>query len=382
MYTINGDNMKNKFIFIVAIIFFLGVIMLLGSSYSLIMDEEKNNQIIIPEFTNSYTTEMDITILNNVESNYQFEIINNSGEDIDYQMYINHGNDNKLNKMINYSYALNNYQSDIYRLSDKYIVIQDHLLNKDMHDIYNFNFSLSEIYDNKEGFKTSLIIYVTKKIDKKYLNNVIKESSYVTKINDNILYNSENSPNYVWFNCHENNCERWQIIGSFKKKNNENISVVKIMKAEPLKEMNFNNEDLDGNYRYSYINKYLNGYYYEQFSSDTLKMIKKSIFNIGDVKSNNYYDAYIEEQKEYINTYVGLLNVSDYLIGNSWIHFNEEVMLLNKNGNYINVIDDRLNVDDSNKDMSYVPCVYLDENISIISGDGTYDSPYKIGFIY
>ena len=346
---------------------------------------EDNSKIIIPNFSDTYSKSIKFNILNNRENDYNFEIINNSGDDISYRLDINSLNDKEFESHINYQYKLNNYQSNVLKLSDNYNIINNHKLNDGMSDVYQLNFKLLNAYSN-DSSKMIISILVTKKGYQEYLGDIIGNKSESNELE--ILNNDSN--NYVWFNCNdghiteEKECERWRIIGRFKQEINNNIiDSVKIMRSEPLHEVSFNNDDLDGNFEYSYINNYLNGYYYDSLSSSAQKLIVKGKWNIGEVKSSDYLTIKNEEKNNFVYTDIGLLNPSEYIsLKDKWMNLNERIMTLNKNGNSVIVIDNNgISLADSYTDMAYIPCLYLKNNISMVSGNGTYDNPYELQII-
>ncbi len=360
--------------------------MLLGSSYSLIINENKEDNIIIPDFDKYYHKEMKISINNNRLNEYNFEIINESGSDIKYRIDIIPSSNNKLNKMINYSYILNNYESDLVNLNENSNIIKNQLLSKNMKDIYKISFSFIDIYDSLYPFETIINIYAYKD-DFEYATKSLenKNSNDLELVNNELRFVSNNPNNYVWFNCNNDYCEKWRIIGVFDvnvENSNKKIKSLKIMKENSNDQIWFNKDELNGKFNNSFANSYLNGAYYEKLSDQAKKLILKVPFNIGDVNIFDYENAYKEEKKEQYYANVGLLNPSDYLLlKNNWMIFDKKILLMNKNGNYVNVIKNGITFDDSNLEYDYIPVVYLKEEVSFIDGDGSIDNPYHLDII-
>ena len=363
--------------------------MLLGSSYSLIIDKNNLDNIIsISKFDNFYQKDIVMTLTNNKVLEYPIKIENNSGEDIKYRIDIT-SFDNKKSDIINYSYTLNNYKSEVNKLSDNLNIIQNQKLENNMTDDYKIKIFFNEFNDDINPYNIVLNVIAIKNID--YATDLI-DTLPDTESNNEIRFIGSNPNNYVWFNCDEyytfgsSHCEKWRIIGSFNTQIEGNSTLyksLKIIRDLPLDDASFNKDELDGNYDNSFINSYLNGAYYEKMSDSTKKLIFKSKWNIGNTESLNYKMAYQEEQKEFYYAYIGLISPSDYLYSNNkWMNYDREIMLLNKNNSYINVINNGLTKDDSYKDMSFIPSIYLKGDVSFINGDGSINNPYELKIIY
>jgi len=354
--------MKNRIVFTSVFILIIGIVMLFGSSYSLIMDKVSNdNTININNIDNIYNKNVNIKNENN---RFIFKINNNTNIDINYRLDITNISNN-----FEYNVLLNNNYIDI----DSYTINQNRVLEVGNNDIYIVELISGNISN------LNISIYATKNIDK-YAHNVIErlsiQSNEISKDNKDFRYNDINPNNYISFNN-----ELWRIIGSF---NIDNYYSLKIMKATPSDKTNFNNMELTGDYDNSYVNTYLNGSYYEKLDDNYKKMIRKVNWNIGNTSVNNFYDSINNEKKKTYNTYIGLISPSDYLyLGhNNWIKYNEKIMLLNKNNNYINVINNGITINNQYEELYYIPCLYLRSDVSIISGDGTILNPYKLDIIY
>ena len=109
----------------------------------------------------------------------------------------------------------------------------------------------------------------------------------------------------------------------------------------------------------------------------------KARWGIGDVKSNNYEEALQEENSKYYYGYIGLLNNSDYLYlkDESYLE-NENTLLINKNNEQVNILNNHIILGNSTSNYSFVPCVYLRPDVSIIKGDGSFDKPYELSIKY
>ena len=381
---------NNKFLIVVVITFSLGIVMLLGSSYSIIVSENKNdNVIVIPDFNNYYQKNIKIDIINNKVSEYKFEIINNSNSEIKYRIDINPSTDKRINSIINYSYNINNNELKTFNLSTNNNIVQNHQLNKNMKDSYSVSFFFSDIYDSLEPFTTTLNIFVIHDTNK-YGTEVIEglDSNQIRKNNDEIRFISNNPNNYVYFNCDADNnkCEKWRIIGSFNQQIEngvDKIKSLKIIRMESNDEMPFNKDELNGKFDNSFANSYLNGFYYENMSDKTKKLILKAQYNIGDVTEFEFNKAYIDEKKNIYYANVGLPSPSDYLfLDNDWMINSSKTLLLNKNNEFINVYNNGITFGDAYTDISFIPVVYLRSDVSFINGDGTINNPYHLDITY
>lgn len=117
---------------------------------------------------------------------------------------------------------------------------------------------------------------------------------------------------------------------------------------------------------------YLNHEYYDTL--DNNEYLTKGIFYTGKYKDNNYLSIY----EESIELKIGLPTISDsyaYKIDNTFLLTTSQNNDLNifislDNHPYESLITEKANIR---------PVIYMKNNISIIDGDGTYSSPYKLG---
>ncbi len=164
----------------------------------------------------------------------------------------------------------------------------------------------------------------------------------------------------------------WRVVA----KNNDSI---KLVSEDYIKDENgiletfysdYNNE-ADSDYENSLL-YYLNNTYYDNFKEKEL--ITKGTFYTGGIE-NDYQTIY----ESAIETYVGLLSIAEpfvYDFGN--------VFTLSKDINNdlgIFVIDENKKLfEDTVNSLHYVrPAIHIKNDVNIISGDGTYLSPYILG---
>lgn len=405
--------MKNKTFVIASIIMSLGVVMLLGTSYSMISKEivsEESYGFNVANFDVEFQDNTQISLgglpmsdedgLKNSKE-FTFTILNNSDFDVNYRLDIIENSVFSMKDVVKYSYSLNNgkYQK-INLLSDNYTINQNKVLKKKEKDVYKIKLWLSidadETYMNKK-FQASIALSATHN-ENKYATNVIEYLGMnnldgVQSENNNYRYTSSQK-NYVWFNCKDNYtkgedyCEKWQIIGSFKnsfKKSSSEYQMLKIFNNKVTEEIPFNNKDLDGNYDNSYINTFANGMFYDKLNEKEKNMIVNAKWNIGSTDKSDFNKAYKDEISETTFAYVGLLNITDYLYlkENNWIKTDNSLFTLNKNGDNANILSEGgIISQDSKKEAGFMGVLYLRPDVSIISGTGTIDTPYELDIKY
>ena len=361
--------MKNKVYVIALLVLGVGTMLLFGTSYSLILNNNSNNEynFNIKAFFGTYTDEKIIDIENGV-AEYTFNINNIENTNISYRLDIIEHNLGDLKDKIRYSYSINDGKySEIYELKNNYTIKQNKTLQENATDVYKLKILLSN--DNNISTNSSLSIVLTaNKDDTKYLADVIK--------------NNDNSPKYVWFNCKDNNCEKWRVIGSFYNKNESSYDEylsVKIVNTKVSETLAYNVFDKIGNYDDSYIDTYANGYYYDSLDTNTQKLILNARWNIGEVK--NYNNSLKEEEKKIYYANVGLLSPSDYVYIKNETFINN-TMLLNKTNGKVNIISNGIKIGDNFKEYNFLPVVYLRADVSVNSGDGSYLDPYELVIKY
>ena len=400
--------MKNKTYIIAVMVFCLGVLMLLGSSYSLIVGNlvsEESYGFDVANFDIQFSDNKKISISGIPESDedglknskeFTFTIKNNNNYDINYRLDIIENNDTKMSDVIHYVYAINNENySKVISLKDNYTIKQNKVLKPNQSDTYKVKMWLSidadEAYMNKT-FSANILLTATQN-EYKYATTVIEKLA--NNKQDNIILTnrdyrySKSSSNYLWFNCQDgftkgdDYCEKWQIIGSFYNRTSdtsEEYQMLKIINTNVIEQVAFNNNELTGEYDKSYIETFANGSYYDKLYSEAKKQIIKARWNIGNSSSLSYEESLQEEKLKYYYGYIGLPNLSDYLYirNDSFINDNN-VLFINKNNSGVYVLNKELIQGKSNDSYNFLPCIYLRPDVSILSGTGQEDNPYEIG---
>ena len=401
--------MKNKMYIVALLVFGLGTLLLLGTSYSLIIDNLVSKETYgfnVANFDVQFFDDTKITIsgiptsdsdgLKNSKE-YTFTINNNSDYDINYRLDIIENSSFPMKDVIHYAYKINDSEySDVITLGDNYTIKQNKVLKVNANDVFKIKIWLSEDADESymnKAFEASIILLASQN-EYKYASSVIEKlgndnKDNLVKVDEDWRYSKKDSPNYVWFNCQngftkgEDYCEKWRIIGSFKnktEKSREDYYSLKIISTKEYSEIAYNNEEANGNYDNSYINSYANGYYYDKLDEHTQSLILKARWNIGEVSSTNYQDVLKEEKEKTIYANIGLPNISDYLYLPNESYFDiTNTIFLNKTNGTVNVLNQGIMKGINDLNFKFVPCVYLRGDVSITSGDGSVDNPYELG---
>lgn len=385
--------------------------MLLGSSYSLITGNLVSSETYsfdVANFNVQFSDNKEISMNGIPEDDASglknskeitFTISNNSDYDVNYRLDIIENNAFNMSKVIHYVYSINNESySEVLNLGEYSTISQNRVLKVNEKDTYRIKMWLSidadEEFMNKT-FSANIALTATQN-EYKYATNVIEKLA-VNK-QDNITLTGEDyrylkgDNNYIWFNCEDNfskgddYCEKWQIIGSFKnkKENSHNeYMMLKIFRNKSVDNITFNNSEKTDDYDNSYVETFANGSYYDKLTDASKKYIMRAKWNIGSTKGANYNMAIQDERMKVYYGNIGLLNVSDYLyIKNDSYIQEENMMFINKNGKDINVLKNGLVSQEANDSYTFVPCIYLRPDISIIRGDGSINNPYEITIKY
>lgn len=405
--------MKNRTVVLASMLLVVGALMLLGSSYSLITGVVSDTSFgfEVSNFDVEFLDNNKISLSGipmsddeaiNKSKEFTFTVANNSMKDVNCRLDIIENSETEMSDVIKYVYSLNNdTYSSTYVLKDNSTIKQNKVLKKGEKDTYKLKMWLSIDADESvmnKIFSASISLQATQN-DFKYATSVIEYLANNNMDNvkgnmNNYRYTGSNPNNYVWFNCKDNyskgkdNCEIWRIIGSFDntwENNSESYKMLKIVRNDVMEEINFNNEEMEGDFDSSYINTFLNGSYYVLLNDSAQNLIMKANWNIGKISNDNNFSNvyYMEENKKYYAN-VGLLNVSDYLYlgSDNYLNSDKNILTLNKKDNDVNVINNGINTLPSEDLYNYLPCVYIRPDVSIVSGDGSINSPYELGIKY
>ena len=263
--------MKKSYM-LATIVFSVGLIMLLGTSYSLM-----TNSVISSETYGFNVANFNVEFLDNTKisvsgiptdddeavknsKEYTFTVSNNSDYDVNYRVDIIEDGSTNMGNYIHYVYSINDSEySEVYNLNDNYTIKQNKVLKKNASDIYKIKIWLSidadESFMNK-NFKATISLDATQN-DYKYATTVIEKLSSmgedgIKKENNGYRYSKKDSSNYVWFNCDDgftkgiDYCEKWQIIGAFNnksEKSKDEYLMLKIVNSNTSSLVSFNNNE-------------------------------------------------------------------------------------------------------------------------------------------
>ena len=179
---------------------------------------------------------------------------------------------------------------------------------------------------------------------------------------------------YIIENDKEINVGKYINYSGYKWKVIENKDNLKLVLAECLKENdecithNFGKTNLYGN-TYGSLGHYLNNVFY--YTLDTSHLVK-GIWYIGDYNEETSYD-YNNIFSNNIESNVGILNIIENNIDNTYTLTRSDDELIYTLGS------GKLYSSDPTEELSIYPAIYIDKNINIVSGSGTFNDPYEIG---
>ena len=262
-----------------------------------------------------------------------------------------------------------------------------------------------EVEQREEDYSASELLMNKAGTNDKELVEIKQDKTEQTSSSTEYRYMGKEPNNYIYFNCLENNCELWRIIGVFNNK-------LKIVKQEPIKDINWNENN--NNWKTSNLYNYLNGTeedsYYGSLEKSSKNYISNEMWYLGgeakfDNTTNEMYkiergEKVYKDNKLTTPGKVGLIYPSDYgyassecyknkklteykdCISSNWYFQNtEEYTITASSKNNQNVV--KINSEGSieiariGDKISIRPTVYLATNLRI-EGSGTREDPYKI----
>lgn len=433
------DSLNKKSLILSVFVMSLGLVMLFGTSYSIITKSYitdnsysltvGNISVNFGEKENKFTLSNAYPISDKeaLETGSEFSFsVNNLGDyTANYSLSIEEESSNKVGEVIRFSYNLNeNGYKNISTLDENNIIGQNMILEAEKVDNYKIKFWIKEDANASymgKVFSAKLVLNTTQN-DYKYASSVVEllgnnnldgvvGISHNGKISTTNIreyrYVGNNPVNYLWFNCNEgytkgeNHCEKWRIIGSFDNtwENGTGIyKTLKIVRSNVIENIKYSTDNSLNNHSDSYLNYYANNTYYNDLTLSAKNMILNAKWNIG--KTNNLVNAsesYNKEILEFTYNDIGTISPSDYGYAsghdnydktlnnqiNNWLYQKNIITLNQSNNGNIYVLDTSENsysIIEGNNSLEYafLPTVYLKPDVSIISGYGTIDEPYEI----
>lgn len=410
------DLIRNKTLFLSVFFMIIGLTMIIGTSYSVVMNSplsDDNYSLTVGNVSATFMNDENKILLSNSfpisdeealksENEFSFSVTNSGNYTANYSLSIEETSTTLIGEVIRFSYNLNdNGYNTVSTLSENKIINQNMVLEKDKTDNYKMKFWIKEEAGaNYMGkvFSAKLVLNTTQN-DYKYATSVIEilgksNLDGVSEINNNSIieyrYTGSKPNNYVWFNCNdgytrgEEYCEKWQIIGSIDNTWENGLGIYKTLKIvmnSPVDKVTYFHNKYNTNSNSNLIN-YANNTYYNTLSLSAKNMILNARWNVGSVtKSNNVNELYLKEASAYRYLDVATISPSDYLLaGNdNWIYDNNLLTLNGTSSGCYIANDNDVIEGDNGHEYNFIPSVFLKPDVSIIGGYGTIDNPYEIG---
>lgn len=410
------DLIKNKTLFLSVFVMIIGLVMIIGTSYSVVINSplsDDNYSLTVGNVSVDFMNDENKILLSNSfpisdeealtsGEEFSFSVTNSGNYTANYSLSIEETSTTLIGEVIRFSYNLNNNGYKVAStLNDNNVINQNMVLEVGKTDSYKMKFWIKEeagaSYMGKI-FSAKLVLNTTQN-DYKYATSVIEKLGKSNldgvseiKNNNNIEYRyiGTNPNNYVWFNCREGYtkgeeyCEKWQIIGSINNSWKNGIGIyktLKIVRNSPVDKITYFNNKYDTNSNSNLIN-YANNTYYNNLSLSAKNMVLNAKWNVGTLtESNSVNELYLKEANDYRYLDVATISPSDYLfIGNdNWL-YSDNLITLNGTSNNCYIISDNNVIEgDNTKEYNFIPSVFLKPDVSIIGGYGTIDNPYEIG---
>ncbi len=213
-------------------------------------------------------------------------------------------------------------------------------------------------------------------------------------------YTGSNPDNYVYFNCQNvanlETCEKWRILGVYNVPFNNTIETrLKIVNMDSNITKAW--DSTSNKYDASAIKKYLNEEYFNSLSESARNFVTNAQYTTNVVTDKNIMakDLLVNEQEsdDKISTRVGLMSLSDYALASgeeitlenteqlnaSWLHKGANEWLINPNADnqvYAINADGTIGTSLPSEEKLIRPVVYLNSDVTFVSGSGTFDDPY------
>lgn len=203
-------------------------------------------------------------------------------------------------------------------------------------------------------------------------------------------FTTKDSKNYVKFNN-----EMWRILGIY---NIDNESHIKLVKDTGIEKAWDENNGI--NFDTSTLKSYLNEDYYNSLNDTAKAQISNTTYHLsGSTMLNiNSKEMYKQESNsgEVLKMNVGLMSISDYVFASginddslldtiaqlnasNWLYTGKDEWLITKGDQVFAIGNDGNIINDNTNQVKLVrPTVYLADNVKLVSGAGTIDSPYEL----
>lgn len=193
-------------------------------------DNKENGYLIEKDLDRKLTFEDEITIANNFEIKNEIFILKDS-------MTIKLSEFNE--KMPNMDYKEKDYFICNKDCSILYKINEASLEKNTVTDVEEFNFEIKN-YDKYEIF--------------------LKGPSGIKKVDNNYYYYGDNPDNYLYYNCKDNKCELWRIVGAFYNETTKKYDI-KIVRNDSIGKYQYSEKEESNKWKDSLIYEYLNKEY-------------------------------------------------------------------------------------------------------------------------
>lgn len=280
------------------------------------------------------------------------------------------------------------------KFEDGKVIITNSLSDASNNDINNDNTSNNTIHDIK------LVNYIEGLYNSDTISSIeiegetISIGTYILKDSfNNLRYYGSNPNNYISFNN-----ELWRIIGTFYTENNSK-QLVKIVREESIGTYSFNGSNwIDSNIK-TLLNE---GDYYNSIGDSYKNIISNNVYYLNSFNTSNIISAkdYYNMERNGSNNWtgkIGLMYPSDYIYSyysktcnyssnyyqqcDSWLSKTNinELTIISSEGLVYSIEDLKLILSKTINDQENIrPVLYLDENVILLSGEGTASNPYVL----
>lgn len=322
-----------------------------------------------------------------------------------------------------------------------------YICNKDCSILYKINNASFEIISEEitkeateENEEQKIIKYKYEITNYDKYEIYLKGTSGIKKIDNNYYYYGDNPDNYIHYNCKDNKCELWRIVGAFYNEETKKYDI-KIVRNDSIGKYQYSEKEESNKWKDSLIYEYLNK---EYKINNFEKLVSKYPYEYMELTTTDIDITKIPTTKiESNKKEISLLTLTDYLnsstcksgkvneykecLKNNWLYRTEiekewlltlfkELKEINKEQEITEIVDEIINNEITNENEqanenneedetqeeiiieeinnkvytslietslitekhSVRPVVYLKDRVLLYSGSGSINDPYII----